>query len=232
VLPCDEEKVTIYSARARGDYKIQLDLMPEPFIGLPDAPVVLLNLNPGFDPGDPEVHRYPKYRDVLRNNCCHVSSQFPFFFLHPDFREKPGGRWWRKKLKCLLEEFGERGLARSIFCVEYFPYHSRHFRWPRRLHQLQSQQYGFGLVRSAIGRNAVVVIMRARKRWLESVPELEGYAGVLTLNSPQNVVLSPGNFAGDGFGVVVSAIREHLLDKSFQPAQETFHVGGARTRTA
>lgn len=110
VLPCDEEKVTIYSARARGDYKLQLDLMPEPFIGLPDAPVVLLNLNPGFDPEDPEVHRHPKYRDVLRNNCCHVSSQFPFFFLHPDFREKPGGRWWRKKLKCLLEKFGKEDL--------------------------------------------------------------------------------------------------------------------------
>lgn len=232
VLPCDEEKVSIYSARAQADYKLQLNLMPEPFIGLPKAPVLLLNLNPGFDPEDPEVHQRPTFRAVLRKNCCHGSLEYPFFFLYPEFRETPGGKWWRGKFKFLLEAFGEKQLARSIFCVEYFPYHSRRFRWPRRLHQLQSQQYGFGLVRSAIGRNAMVVIMRARKRWLESVPELEGYAGLLTLNSPQNVVLSPGNFAGDGFGVVVSAIREHLLDNSFQLAQETFHVGGARTRTA
>jgi hypothetical protein len=210
VLPCDEEEISIYNAMAQGDNELRLNLSPEPFIGLPTAPVVLLNLNPGFHPEDPEVHQRPGFRGVLRNNCCHVSSQHPFFFLHPDFRETPGGRWWRKKFRCLLEEFREKELARSIFCVEYFPYHSRRFRWPIRLHQLRSQQYGFGLVRSAIHRNAVVVIMRARRRWLESVPELGVHPGVLTLNSPQNVVLSPGNFTGDGFGVLASAIRDHL----------------------
>ena len=120
-LPCDEEEISAYSETAQGDYQLQLNLIPEPFIGLPTAPVVLLNLNPGFDPGDPEVHQRPGLLAVLRKNCCHSPLEYPFFFLSPGFGETPGGRWGRGKLKWLLEVFTEIQLARSIFCVEYFP---------------------------------------------------------------------------------------------------------------
>ena len=184
-------------------------MLPEPFIGLPEAPVVLLNLNPGFGPGDLEVHQRDGFRNVLRQNLVHGPLEYPFYFLDPTLAETPGARWWAGKLRWLLEQFEPKELARSIFCVEYFPYHSRRFRGARRL-RLDSQQYGFELVRRAVARGAVVVVMRSGTRWIKEVPQLGGYAQAWTLHTPKNVVLSPGNFDAGGFDAVVSAIRKHL----------------------
>ena len=203
VLQCDSDTISGYSAKAKEDYKFHLNVLPEPFIGFPKAPVVLLNLNPGFDDRDPEAHKRPDFQGLLRRNYGHGSSDFPFFFLDPCLTDTPGVEWWESKLKWLLEDFNRMQRARSLLCVEYFPYHSRRFRWAKKL-KVDSQHYGFGLVRSAIDRKAVIVIMRARRLWIERVPELDKYSRTFTLNSPQNVVVSPGNCAG--FDVLVDAI--------------------------
>ena len=44
----DADEIERFNAKARYDHAFHLDLIPEPFIGNPAAPVVLLNLNPGF----------------------------------------------------------------------------------------------------------------------------------------------------------------------------------------
>lgn len=186
-------------------YRLQLDAMPEPFVGNTTAPVVLLGLNPGFDDRDPKVHARPKFQALLRNNYSQRSLAFPFYFLDPSF-ESPGRKWCEKKLKPLLALFSRKVIAHSILLVDYFPYHSRRFNHTRL--ELQSQEFGFGVVRAATTRGAVIVIMRSKKLWVKRVPELESYSRAFTLNSPQNVVLSPRNCAG--FDVVVSAIREGI----------------------
>lgn len=203
VLECDAVAIRAYNAKAREMYRLQLDSMPEPFVGNTTAPVVLLGLNPGFDDIGPGVHAIPEFQALLRNNYCHGKSAFPFYFLDPRI-ESPGREWWEKKLKPLLAMFSRKKLAQSILCVEYFPYPSRNFAHARL--EVPSQEFGFGLVRSAIARGGVVVIMRARALWIKRVPELESYSRAFTLNSPQNVVLSPRNCSG--FDVVVSAIRD------------------------
>ncbi len=184
-------------------------MLPEPFIGTFTAPVVLLNLNPGFDDRDPRDHARAGFQALLRNNYEHRPSGFPFYSLNPGF-ENGGRKWWEKKLKCLLNMCGRKQLARSILCIEYFPYHSRRFDGSRRSGhaslKLPSQEFGFGLVRSAIDRGAVVVVMRGEKLWKESIPKLKRYSWAFRLKNPRNVVLSPGNFTGSGFDDVVSAI--------------------------
>jgi hypothetical protein len=132
---------------------------------------------------------------------------FPFFLLDSSLDKFLVRDWWEGKLKWLLREFERKELAQSILCVRYFPYRSS--RAPRGGGpRLQSQEYGFSLVRSALHRKAVVVIMRAATRWTESVPGLKGRA--FKLKNPLNVVLSPGNFEDGGFDRVVSAIRKDL----------------------
>ncbi len=42
-------------------------------------------------------------------------------------------------------------------------------------------------------REAVIVMMRAAKRWFSSVPSLDTYDRLFTLNSPQAVYLTPSN---------------------------------------
>lgn len=164
---------------------------------------MLLNLNPGFDDKDPEVHARSEFQALLRNSYTQGRAAFPFYFLDPTV-ESPGRQWWGRKLRWLLQKFEPTMLARSLLCVEYFPYHSIRFRHASL--QLPSQEYGFGLVRSAIARGSVVVIMRGERYWKKRVRELDGYSQVFRLNSSQNVVVSPRNCAG--FEVVASAIRD------------------------
>jgi hypothetical protein len=206
VLPSDSDAIYKFNAKAREMCKVQLNVLPEPFIGRTGAPVVLLGLNPGFGDRDPAAHARPEFQTLLRNNYNHGRSAFPFYFLDPSL-ESQGRTWWEKKLKWLLERFKREELAWSILYVEYFPYHSRRF--DHASPALPSQEYGFDLVRSAICRGSVVVIMRSRKLWVSKVPELESYPLAFTLKNPQTVTVSSGNFVNcAGFDVVVSAIRD------------------------
>jgi hypothetical protein len=116
-------------------------------------------------------------------------------YFHPDFAGS-GKQWWGRKLKHLIKRFGEEVVARSVLNVVYFPYPSRRFGHKRL--RLPSQQYGFDLVRDAVGRNAAIVLMRPGKRdaWLEAVPQLKGYARFFSVKNPQTPVISPKNCAG------------------------------------
>jgi hypothetical protein len=141
----------------------------------------------------------------VRRSYAQVESPYPFYYLDPDF-EGPGCKWWKLKLNPLLGIFKREELARSLLCVQYFPYHSRRFR--HRGLKLPSQECGFALVRSAIAKNATIVIMRAKTIWARSVQGLKGYSHAFTLHSPQNVVVSRQNCPG--FDAVVSAIRNGI----------------------
>jgi hypothetical protein len=202
VLPEDRALVERYNRGAPESYRIQLGVLPEPFLGRPDAPVVLLALNPGYSDGDPAVHASPRFAAHARANLAHAARHYPFYLLDPA-NDGPGRQWWRRRLKTLLEEFPEERVASALLCVEYFPYHSRRFRAAGLA--LPSQRYGFGLVRRALARGAVVVCMRARTLWTAAVPELGAPGRLLVLRTPQNVAVSPRN-CPDGYGQIRRAL--------------------------
>jgi hypothetical protein len=207
VLPCDSEAIRAFNAKCRNEnHRLELRVLPEPFVGRMAAPVVLLTLNPGFEARNVEEHSRPEFQALIRRNYGQEPSAFPLYYLDPGF-EGGGREWCEKKLKNLLAIFGRDKLARSILLIDYFPYHSRRFGHANL--RLPSQECGFGLVRSAIARGAVVVIMRARSLWLKAVPEIEKYPRAFSLNSPQNVVLSPRN-CPTGFDSIVLSIRRNL----------------------
>jgi hypothetical protein len=49
------------------------------------------------------------------------------------------------------------------------------------------------LVRQAIERGAIIVILRSEKLWYEAVPELVRYQQLYRLRSVQNVMITPNN---------------------------------------
>jgi len=202
VLPEDRALVERFNARASEAHGLRLDVLPEPFVGRPDAPVVLLALNPGYSDEDPALHAVPSFAARLRANLAHEPQPYPFYFLNPS-NEGSGRRWWRRKLKALLDEFPEVRVAEALLCVEYFPYHSRIYKSSAPL--LPSQEYGFELVRSAVARGAVVVAMRARRVWCAAIPQLELPGRLLSLRNPQNVAVSLRN-CPDGFERIRSAV--------------------------
>jgi len=204
-LPCDSEYLRTFNAIHLSErYRIQDRVLPEPFIGSTTAPVVLLNLNPGFVCRDLNDHAGPELQSLIRNNYRQAQSGFPFYSLDPRF-ENGGRQYWEKKLRWVVEACGPEQVARNVLCIEYFPYHSLRFRHESL--ELPSQEFGFKLACSAIERKAVIVVMRAERLWRQKIPELGNYPRAFTLNSPQNPTVSPRNCPREGFDLVVSAIR-------------------------
>src|SRR4051812_9273320 len=78
---------------------LQLQLLPEPFVGDPTkAHVVILQLNPGYHTEDDHRHQKPEFQRAALANLRHTPvGDYPFYLLDPQFRESAGGKYWRKR---------------------------------------------------------------------------------------------------------------------------------------
>lgn len=142
----------------------------------------------------------------MRKNLRHTLAKRPFVYLHPDIT-KFGLKWWRNKLRRLTDECGEAAVARSVLNVAYFPYASELFKHGKLA--LDSQQYSFQMVRAAMERNAVIVLLRKCKWWFEAINGLEEYAKLYRVKNTQSPTISPNNFADpNAFAAIVSAIKD------------------------
>ena len=177
----DHQKTTAAS-------KVHLELLPEPYLGNPEARVVLLNLNPGYSPLDANAHKKAQFVDRCRANLAHLPLDHPFFLLDPDLKG-PGKKWWLSALGPVIEELGDHGLevvTRNVLNVEYFPYHSKTFR--HGLLRLPSQQYSFSLVSQAMERAALIIVMQGARQWLWAVPGLAQYSNRLEIKNRRKVL--------------------------------------------
>jgi len=201
-LPEDTSAVDRFNLTAQDDHRLQLGVLPEPFLGRPDAPVVVLGLNPGWkQDADPVRHANQAFRDCSRANLVHAPADYPFYLLNPHIDTT---QYWHKMLKPLKEAVGLEAVARGVLCVELFPYHSRKFH--RRLPRIPSQEYSFGLVRQAMMRAAVIIQLRGEDPWMSAIPELASYARRFGVNSVQNPTVSPKN-CPEGYRLAVEVLR-------------------------
>jgi hypothetical protein len=207
VLASDSDAVRNFnrsaSDRCSPDLHIHLELLPEPFIGSPNACVVLLNLNPVFSENDIYAHGHPLFIASCRANLEHAPSQYPFYLLDPNVHS-PGGDWWAKRLGHVIRATSQTKVASNVACIEYLGYHSRRF--SHQQVRVPSMEYGFELVRQAISRDALILIMRSEKLWKAAVPELADHRRLFSLRNPRNVTISPRN-CPEGFGQIVGAIE-------------------------
>lgn len=199
ILHEDQEAVKAFNLVAKPDKRIRDDILPEPFLGLPGADIILLNLNPGFSEGELTYHNDDaSFRRAALANLAHQDQRYPFYFLDPAVTS-PGHLWWQQRLKTLIQDFSAPAVSRKVFCLEYFPYHSPSF--ARNFPGLPSQEYNFSLLRKGISRSALFIVMRARDLWLQAVPELTS-ANTHYLNSWQNVSVTQNN-CPSGFPEIV-----------------------------
>ena len=238
VHPADAQVLAQRAAAFGTEHAIHLECLPEPFLGDPTAPVVLLSLNPGFDPRDPEVHREPRFVAACRANIRHERVEYPFFLLARDLSDTPGGTYWRGKLRHLAmrvkhaldladDEDAWRVVARNVACIEYHGYHSRKYRSLGA--ELFTQRYGRELVGAAIERGAVVLALRSVDEWLAAVPTLPSYAQRHTLRNARNVVVTPTNCPGGWVSVVTRILASEGVP-TFSPGPAD--VPKQRSRTA
>lgn len=202
VLACDNPVVNAFNRRYKESpqFTLQTQLLPEPFIGNPNSPVYILGLNPGYSPNDDEWHKRSDFQTTILANLNHTPSSYPFYFFDPSLANSPGAGWCHRKFRWFVAQFGDQHVAKRLFCVELFPYHSKKYKAipkvisPNNL--VPSITYSAHLVRRAISQNKAIVAMRAFKPWCKLVPELKTYNNLFRLKSSQNVALSPNNVVG------------------------------------
>src|SRR5688500_16324200 len=102
VLDCDRSAVFAFNEkRGRNPvHLLRLDFLPEPYIGAPEAPVVLLSNNPGYGERA-HLKLNDEFRERMRSNLLHRPSKHPFLYLDPALEEV--GHWWRIKSRVLRE---------------------------------------------------------------------------------------------------------------------------------
>lgn len=204
LLEIDKERVLAFNEKVKDHVKIQHHVLPEPYIGNPKAPVILLALNPGYADEDIRYYQNEFVHSLWKKNLFHEKMEYPFYMLHPEFNQNIGGtRWWRQKLREMIEICGVKKVANHICCIEYSPYHSIKYKPQKSI--LESQKYNFELVQEAIKNQAIIVIMRHEKGWLSSVPELKNYKYLYGLNSKQNIAVSRNN-CPKGFSGILEAM--------------------------
>lgn len=171
--------------KLKPEHKFHFKLLPEPFLGRVDAPIIILNLNPGYSECDRRWHRKQVFKELSLANLAHNAAEYPFYPLHPKIRCSPGGMWWSARFKPLInsltntnnkvsKEEAIKKIANGILCVEYFPYHSEKWRSFSIDNEMPSQSYSFKLVQAAISREnpPLILLLRNKKGWFENVQGL------------------------------------------------------------
>lgn len=192
-------------------YNLRTEVLPQPYLGDVDsAKVICLLLNPGYSETEGGIElTCHGLQQELRRNLSSTNSRL--VYLDDEFDWTSGGKWLREKVLKPLSHGGvtRDDLNRNFAIVEYFPYHSKFFD-VKENKPLQSQQFGFDLVRQAIKNNAIILLMRGEKLWLEAVPELEAYrqsGNCVVPHSTRNVVLSEANLGEKNFARVVEVLK-------------------------
>jgi hypothetical protein len=221
VLPVDKEIVESFNRKQQRkegrSHALNLDLVPEAFLGRPGAPLVLLgNIAGVSETGDPPPAYKLKtqFAARLRKNLLHQHdpADFPFVYLDPSIISL-GGNWWLRRLTHILDEFynsdaAHAVLAQYLLSVEFFPYICWSNRYAHDSLRLESQEYSRFLVREAVKQKAVIVLRRGERRWLEAVPELGRYPHLVRLKSYQRGTISPNNCRDNGWSHIRDVVRK------------------------
>lgn len=202
VLPQDLAAAQAQKVDLNATFKLQE--MPEPYFGSPEASVVMLLLNPSWDEGDVAVHRDPAFRAAMRQSYRHTRLDYPFIHLARDGMSTPAKTWWTQHARELIEATSIEAVSSNLLCLEFMGYKTKEYK--QRGLRLPSQQYTFGLLRNAIMRGAMVLVMRSEKDWYSAVPELITHENKAFANTPRRPYLSKGNFAPGVFERIVERI--------------------------
>jgi hypothetical protein len=202
ILPTDKPNIDVHR---HANSELRLDTLPEPFVGgLNHAEVIFLALNPGFRESDVTVNMAS--REFIKANRHNQSDPYtsPFYYFSGGLEETGGYWWWKKQLKPLIQAGVTEDMIRDkIMLIEYLPYHSENASKIGNLN-VPSQAFSFGLVREAIQRKKLIVMMRSPKLWLEAVPELE--SNYIAPHSWLNVMISPRNMGEANFNAILKKL--------------------------
>ena len=195
IADCD--KPLINSLPLRIQSQIEKRTLPEPFHGNPDASVYILNGNPLANDNDLRYITSPQYEKEIKDELLHLNTDFLWLrtretIVEPNGVPYPGYKYWKDRTKQLR---AVKAMP-NLFCIEAFPYHTRHTNDFKAIGTLPSDQYTNEMIEDAINSGKLIVLMRCKSHWLNRVPQIKTYENVFELNSNQSVYLTSGNMSG------------------------------------
>jgi hypothetical protein len=183
--------------------KLQLHLLPAPYAGPRDAPVVMLLLNPGHDPrADIEQAPGTEFFNQQRK-ALSFESRCPLYLLDPAFEGTIAYRWYARRFRQLISDCGHGAVAARLLLLQFFPYRSKA---GADFPVLPSMAFTRGLLFEAMSRQADIIVARSYKQWLSLTPELAAYPCIM-LHSVRSPYLTPGNMGAEEYRRVVNAIK-------------------------
>ena len=205
---------TRQKTRTYQDQIVQDSLPPLPFIGDPwTAPVIVLGKNTSFDDIDTQDadRHYPALNHA---NLLSLTGEnpHPFFYLDPAFADTNGYTWWNRQLNNILTDSTAQGVEREtvlgrIAWIQQHAYRTKKAWCP--VDPLPTQAYTFHLVREAVKRGAVIVMLYGAPTWQwwqEAVPEIPVTA--LRCSTPRNAILSKTTFGEEGYARILAALTQ------------------------
>jgi hypothetical protein len=202
----DRDSFSLHNASVVADYKFLPQLAPEPWIGDPEAKLLVLLANPGATRGD-VLGKKQEGADLINQlsiaNLNHSIKDYPHFFFNPILEGTDGHTWYKKRFGHLIEATSAQNVSKKVLSCELVPYHS--FSWKKPRVMPPTQSYTFEIVRNAIERGAVILIGRGKADWFKNVPELYKYKRYFQPASAQCAYISPKNY-GKNYREILSSI--------------------------
>ena len=188
---------------AAGARPFALSVLPGPWSGPAlTARVLLLLLNPGYEPGRDE--RDLEELDLRILYRSQTSGLAPFPWHLPRWARYGGGEYWGKLLRRLTEDVGPEAVATGLASVQWLSYHST--AWVEPAGPIPSQKYTARVIRYALNRGALLVIARSWPEWTALVGEELTRAPVIHLRNHRRPYLTPGNMGTDAYGRLIAAL--------------------------
>lgn len=198
-LEADRDLILKHNHTSKPDYSYNLNLHPEPFVGSLSAPIYLLALNPGLHSEDSSFHSRAECLEVMRRAAMQSPEIDSLYYFDQIFEGSPGAEWWSNKTRHLASIYGVKSIAKSLCCVQLYPYHS--IKFSKVPGTTSTVLYTASVVQSAIHSGKAIIVMRSWKRWVSLVPQLSCYKRVARLRNPRNPCLSIANI-GNNFTMI------------------------------
>lgn len=159
---------------------------PEPYSGDPNSNVLCLNLNPGekdilFESIPANKKRY----GLLMEQTLLGKAKNSLWY---QLKDHSGYCWLMDKTRTLWESLHREP---KIFMVEFFPYHSQNaLRFPS---YLPSYTFSDCLIKEAMDKDKIIIIMRYEQGWYKRIPTLKTYNKLIVLKSFRSGKITKNN---------------------------------------
>lgn len=205
-LEGDKNFIEEHNKSVSEEFRFNLSLLPEPFIGSLNAKIVILALNPGIGDNDEKNSKNKIFINTVLSSLKHENLQYPFYYLDKNLNFHGGYNWWNSRLKELIEFYAdEKKLSKNIISFEYYPYHSKKFQEKVPISKLPSFEYTKFLIKKCISEKRTIIIMRGEAQWRKAIPELKNL-DYYVCKSSQWVGLSNNNLVLRKKGNIIERI--------------------------